>query len=162
MDGDAIGVRGKCSKISKVTTQDGSVRLGRRDHDGVNRGTLTRARSERCGPPSEVCRQALDHVARLQQTVDERVGVLASHECLDEHDRWDDWRPEAVALEDGDERSALLSPSRQSADRAPVEDEIRHAVAVERRSLRIREDSASARASASADGVPTSSISSAT
>lgn len=94
--------------VGLVSGENGPVRLGERDDEGVDGGAGSSAAPELGGSPGHVGRDLWLDDAGLEESV--RVGVSRwiAAERLDEDHRWDDRGPEPLVHEGADERERWL------------------------------------------------------
>ncbi len=107
MDGHIPCMARERPEVLEVTSENGTTGFGHRDHDGVDGRPLAGEGPQGSRPTGDVLGQLLDHVAGLQQAVDDGVSTLSPGEGLYEYDGWHDGWPEPVPLEHCDQRGGF-------------------------------------------------------
>jgi hypothetical protein len=77
MNLDALGVRRECPKIPKITAQHRSAGFSHGNDDGIDRRSPARRCAQRSCATHKMLRKVIDDVARLEESIDKRVGALA-------------------------------------------------------------------------------------
>ena len=156
-DLDVLGVLGEGTQIRNVGCQHRAAGLGASDDDRVHGRSSTGQRAQSSRPSRDLLRQDLDDLAVFEESVDGGVGSLATRHALRQNHRGHQRRPDPVPDEHLDQSRRAPSALRQRGDASGVQDERRHRSVSPRRMTR---DRASAAARSSAEGSPTSLISS--
>ncbi len=125
-DGHVVGVGCERLEVAHLAGENRPTRLGNGDDEGIDGRSPLRRGAQRAGSPSEVFGEIRGDIAGLQEPVCDSVVLRPAAEALDEDHGRNHGRPEALASEDHDQRSGILTPSGQSGDASRIQDQSRH------------------------------------
>jgi hypothetical protein len=139
---------------------DPTIRLGNGDDEGIDGRSPLRGGAQDAGSASEVLGDLIEEVADLQEPARDGVVLRAAAEALGQDHGRHHRRPDALAEEDGDQRSGVLAPSGQTRYASGVQDQAVHDAWLASPDRPTWSATASALAIAAPSGVPTSATSS--
>ena len=149
-------------EVTDVAGENRPTRLGNGDDERIDGRSSLRGGAQYAGSASEVLGDLVDDVAGFQEPVRNGVVLRAAAEALDEDHGRHHGRPDALANEDGDQRSGILAPSGEARYASGVQHQSRHDARLASPGRLTWSATASALATAASSGGPTSATSSST
>ena len=114
---------GKHLEIVDIRGESGATRFRERNDERIDGGTSTSPPAQQRSAPRQRLGNPLRHVACPQETVGERVAASVTLQALDEDDRRDYRRPEALFAQRKNQRRGLTRPFSKPGDCTGIEDE---------------------------------------
>lgn len=102
-------VRGERTEIGRILRQDRASRLRRRNDDRIDGRAPPGARPKQRRTPGQPFGKRLQNIAGLQESIHEGVTTGLTREAFDEHDRWNDRRPQPGSAEGEDQGGSTLA-----------------------------------------------------